>query len=201
MQISNTDLVMSVALGVALAAATGLRVFVPALIAGGAAYAGYLPLDESFAWLGTPLALTMLGVAALVEVVAYYIPGVDNLLDALGTPAALIAGTVLSAAVMADLPPMVKWTAAVVAGGGAAGLTQGLTAMLRATSTVFTGGVGNPAVSTAELGGSLLIPLVALAAPFVALAMMILLMWAAIRLLQRLRRNVRPTQEPTATPR
>jgi len=45
------------------------------------------------------------------------VPGVDNLLDTLATPAALIAGTVVSAAVMTDLPPMVKWTAAIIAGG------------------------------------------------------------------------------------
>jgi len=58
----------------------------------------------------------------------------------LATPAALIAGTVVSAAVMTDLPPMVKWTAAIIAGGGVAGLTQGVTAMLRPKSTVLTGG-------------------------------------------------------------
>lgn len=86
------------------------------LIVSGAAYSGHLPLADSFAWLGTPSALIMLGVAALVEVLAYYVPGVDNLLDTLATPAALVAGTVVSAAVMTDVPPMVKWTAAVIAG-------------------------------------------------------------------------------------
>ena len=117
---SNLDLLLSVVLGIVLAAATGFRVFLPMLIASGAAFTGHLPLDQSFAWLGTPFALTMLGVAALVEVVAYYIPGIDNLLDALATPAAFVAGTVLSAAVMTDLPPMTKWIAAIIAGGGAA---------------------------------------------------------------------------------
>ena len=133
---SDFDLPLSIVLGVGLAAATGLRVFLPLLIVSGAAYTGHLPLADNFAWLGTPSALIMLGVAALVEVIAYYVPGVDNLLDSLATPAALIAGTVVSAAVMTDLPPMVKWTAAVIAGGGVAGLTQAVTAMLRAKSTV-----------------------------------------------------------------
>ncbi len=131
----------------------------------------------------------MLGVAALVEIVAYYVPGIDNLLDTLATPAALVAGTILSAAVMTDLPPILKWTAAIVAGGGAAGLTQGLTSILRAKSTVFTGGVGNPVIATAELGGAFLIPLLALAAPLAALALVLALLWMAIRLLQRLRRS------------
>jgi hypothetical protein len=187
--VSNFDLILSVVLGVVLAASTGFRVFLPMLIAGGAAYTGHLQLGESFAWLGTPASLLMLGVAALVEIVAYYIPGLDNLLDTLAAPAAVVAGTVLSAAVMTDLPPLVKWTAAIIAGGGAAGLTQSLTTILRAKSTVFTGGVGNPVVSTAELGSAILIPILGLAAPLIALALMLVLLWLAIRLFRRLRRT------------
>ena len=145
-----SDFAMSIVLGIGLAAATGFRVFLPMLVASGAAYTGHLPLDDSFAWLGSPSALTMLSVAALAEIVAYYVPGVDNLLDTLATPAAFVAGTVVSAAVMTDLPPMVKWTAAVIAGGGVAGVTQGVTAMLRAKSTVLTGGLGNFVIATAE---------------------------------------------------
>jgi Domain of unknown function (DUF4126) len=111
------DLALSIVLGIALAAATGFRVFLPMLIVSGVANTGHLQLGSSFAWLGTPSALTMLCVAAFAEVLAYYVPVIDNLLDTLTTPAALVAGTVVSAAVMTDVPPMVKWTAAVVAGG------------------------------------------------------------------------------------
>ena len=95
-----SDLALSIVLGIALAAATGFRVFLPMLIVSGAAYTGHLQLDNSFAWLGTASALTMLSVAALAEVAAYYVPVIDNLLDTLATPAALIAGTIVSAAVM-----------------------------------------------------------------------------------------------------
>jgi hypothetical protein len=109
-------LALSIVLGIALAAATGFRVFLPMLVVSVAAYTGHLQLDNSFAWLGTLSALAMLRVAALAEILAYYIPVIDNLLDTLATPAALVAGTVVSAAVMTDVPPMVKWTAAVIAG-------------------------------------------------------------------------------------
>src|SRR5262245_49095011 len=170
---TGSDLALSIVLGVVLAAATGFRVFLPMLIVSGAAYAGHLSLDNSFAWLATPFALTMLGAAALVEVLAYYVPGVDNLLDAVATPAAFVAGTIVSAAVMTDLPPMAKWMAAVIAGGGTASLTQGVTAILRAKSTVVTGGLGNPVIATGELGGSLLLSLPALAAPLAAFAVVI----------------------------
>src|ERR1700744_232449 len=179
-----SDLALSVVLGIALAAATGFRGFLPMLIVSGAAYTGHLQLDSGLAWLGTLSALTMLSVAALVEILAYYIPVVDNLLDVVAAPAAFIAGTILSAAVMADMPPMVKWTAAVVAGGGVAGFTRGLTGVLRAHSTVLTGGLGNFVISTAELGGAILISILALAAPLVAIALVAALLYVAIRLLR-----------------
>jgi hypothetical protein len=94
---SEVDIAISIALGVGLAAATGLRVFLPLLIVSVASYAGYLPLGENFAWLATPGALTLLAVAAVVEILAYYIPGVDNLLDTIATPAAFVAGTLVAA--------------------------------------------------------------------------------------------------------
>jgi len=186
---SDLDLALSIALGVGLAAATGFRVFLPMLVVSVAAYTGHLSLGENFAWLGTPGALIMLGVAALVEILAYYIPGVDNLLDVLATPAAVVAGTLVSAAVITDLPPMLKWTTAIIAGGGVAGLTQGVTALLRAKSTVLTAGVGNPVIATAELGGSLLVSLLALAAPLVALLVVIVFLWLAMRLIRRIARS------------
>src|SRR5215475_6653805 len=192
-----SDVALSIVMGIALAAATGFRVFLPMLIVSGASYAGHLQLDSSFAWLGTPSALTMLSVAAVVEVLAYYVPVIDNLLDTLATPAALIAGTIVSAAVMTDMPPMVKWTAAVIAGGGIAGLTQGLTGILRAHSTVLTGGLGNPVIATAELGGALFISFLALAEPVAAIALVILFLLLAIRLLRRSFRGARASNSKT----
>ena len=186
---TGSDLTLSIVLGVVLAAATGFRVFLPMLIVSAAAYTGHLSLDNSFAWLGTPSALTMLSAAALVEVLAYYVPGVDNLLDAVATPAAFVAGTIVSAAVMTDLPPMAKWMAAVIAGGGTASFTQGVTAILRAKSTVLTGGFGNPVIATGELGGSVLLSLLALAAPLAAFAVVILMVWLALRLIRRQRQG------------
>ena len=185
-----SDIALSLVLGIGLAAATGFRVFLPMLIVSAGAYTGHLPLAESFSWLGTSSALIMLGVATIVEILAYYIPGLDNLLDALATPAALVAGTIVSAAVMTDVPPMVKWTAAVIAGGGIAGITQGAIAMLRANSTVWTGGLGNFIIATAELAGALV---VSLAAPVAALALVILFLWLTTRLLRRLLRGMRPS--------
>ena len=186
---SGLDLALSIALGLGLAAATGLRIFLPMLVASVAAYTGHLHLNDSFAWLGSIPAVATLGVAATAELLAYYIPAVDNLLDAIATPVAIVAGAVLSAAVMTDLPPVVKWSTAIIAGGGVAGLTQGLTTIIRAKSTVMTAGVGNPVVATAEASGALLISILALLAPFVALAAIAILGWYAVRTMRRLWRR------------
>jgi len=191
--LSNVDIAASVALGIGLAAATGLRLFLPMLVVSGAAYAGYLPLSENFAWLGTPAAFLLLSVAAVAEILAYYIPGVDNLLDTLATPAAFLAGTIISAAVITDLPPMVKWAAAIIAGGGIAGVTQSVTTLVRAKSTVLTGTIGNPVVATTELGGSLIVSLMALAAPLLTAAAIVVLLWLAIRWLHSLSSKPRPS--------
>jgi Domain of unknown function (DUF4126) len=190
---SELELAVSIALGIGLAAATGLRLFLPMLVVSAAAYTGHLPLSDNFAWLATLPALILLSVAALVEILAYYIPGLDNLLDTLATPAAFIAGTIISAAVITDLPPMVKWAAAIIAGGGIAGLTQATTAVLRAKSTVLTATLGNPVIATAEFGGSLLVSLMALVAPLFTLLIIALLLWLAIRWLRQISRRARPS--------
>ena len=192
---AGTDLALSIALGVGLAAAVGFRVFVPMLVLSVAAYSGHLHLSPGLEWLGTAPAMIMFSITALVEVLAYYIPGLDHLLDTIAAPAALIAGTLVTAAVVTELPPLLKWSTAVIAGGGAAGLTQGLTSLLRVKSALFTGGLANPVVSTGELGGALGVSLLALASPLLAVAVVALFCFFAVRMVRRLFRR-RPTDGP-----
>ena len=171
--------VLSIALGIGLAAAAGFRIFVPLLVAGLAARAGYLPLTDGFQWLASMPALLTLGTAAVFEALAYFIPGVDHALDVLAGPAAVGAGVVASAAVMADIPPAVLWPVAIIAGGGIAGLTKGSTALLRAKSGVMTGGLANPVVSTVETVGATGLAVLAVAVPLLCLAGVVaLLYWA-----------------------
>ncbi|MEW6268276.1 MAG: DUF4126 domain-containing protein [Thermodesulfobacteriota bacterium] len=98
---------VSVALGIGLAAACGLRVFLPLLVVGVAARHGYLTLGEGFGWLASDAALVALGTATVIEVVAYHVPFLDHLLDVLATPSAVVAGTVATASVLTDVPPVV----------------------------------------------------------------------------------------------
>lgn len=185
----DLDLALSVALGIGLAAAAGFRVFLPLLVMSLASQAGYLPLSEGFSWLSSPGALAMLTVAAIAEVLAYYLPGVDNILDTLATPSAIIAGIAISAAVMTDLPPMLKWTLAIIAGGGAAGITQGATAFTRAHSTLLTAGFGNPVIATVELAGALVFSILAIAAPVLALIGIALLIFLTIFIVKKMKKK------------
>jgi hypothetical protein len=114
----------------------------------------------------------------VTETLAYYIPGLDHLLDVIASPAALVAGAIASAAVMTDLPPSVVWPLAIIGGSGIAGLTKGTSALVRAKSGLMTGGLGNPAVSTAETIGATGLSLFAIALPFLALIVIVaLLVW------------------------
>lgn len=159
---------LSLCVGVGLSAACGFRVFVPLLIMSIAAQGGHLELVSSFAWIGTPTALTAFAVASVCEVLAYYIPLVDNFLDAVATPAAVIAGTVVAASVVTGMSPFWTWSAAIIAGGGVAGATQTSTVAMRGTSTLTTAGFANPLVSTGELAGAVGTSLLAIAVPIVA---------------------------------
>jgi len=191
MDISPESL-LGIALGIGLAAATGFRIFLPLLIAGMAARFGYLPLGDGFQWLSSPTALFTLGTAAVFETLAYYIPGVDHLLDVIASPATLVAGAVASAAVMVDVPPAVMWPVAIIAGGGVAGLTKGSTALLRAKSGALTGGLANPLVSTVETIGATGVTLFAIVLPVITLIALVALLYWATRKAGRLLFGRRP---------
>jgi hypothetical protein len=187
--VTAAEYLLAVALGISLAAAVGFRVFIPVLVVAVAARMGAMNLSPGFDWLLGNTAIAMLAVAAIAEIAAYYIPGVDNVLDALTTPLALIAGTLMVAAPLWELPPLLKWSTAIIAGGGAAGITQALTSLLRAKSTLATGGLVNPAVSTAELGGSLLLSILAFLLPVVAVILFLVALVLLFRWWRRLARR------------
>jgi len=195
----SIESLLSIALGLGLAAATGFRIFVPLLIAGLAARFGYLPLGEGFQWLASTPALVMLVTAAVAETLAYYIPGVDHALDVIAGPATLVAGAVASAAVMTDIPQAVLWPIAIIAGGGAAGLTKGSTALLRAKSGALTGGLANPLVSTVETVGATGLAILAIVVPLLCLVAVVALLYWATRKAGRLifGRDRPPPQAPT----
>jgi hypothetical protein len=177
---------LSVAIGLGLAAACGFRVFVPLLIAGLAAHSGRLPLAEGFSWLGTTPALIALGTATVLEIGAYYFPWLDHILDLVATPTAVIAGMLAAGSVVTDLPPLLKWVVTVVGGGGIAGLVQAATVMLRLKSTAVTGGAANPGIATVEALGAGLTAWIAILLPIVALILVAVLAYFGVKAVRRI---------------
>lgn len=181
------DLALSICLGIGLAAACGFRVFVPLLGMSAAALAGQLELADGFAWAGTWPALACFATATVLEIGAYYIPWLDNLLDSMATPAAVVAGTIVTASVVTDMSPLMKWSLALIAGGGTAGLIQSATVALRGTSSLATVGTGNWVVATGELIASVVATILSILVPVLGLLLVVLLAIALFAMWQRRR--------------
>lgn len=185
------DTLLSLGLGIGLAAACGFRVFVPLLVLSVAARYGYVPLAGGWDWLATTPATIAFASATVLEVAGYYIPWFDHLLDTIATPAAVVAGMVTSASILGDLPPLLKWTSVVIGGGGAAALVQGSTVALRAGSGVATAGLANPVVASVELFGATATAILAIALPVLALLVAVAFVAVLFRLSRRVLRRRR----------
>lgn len=173
--------IMALGIGMGLAASCGFRVFMPLLIAAIAAKSGMLALADGFEWLSTWPAIVALGVATVLEIAAYYVPWLDNLLDTVSTPAAVVAGIIASAACVTDVDPMLKWSVAIIAGGGIAGIFKTGAVVLRTASSATTGGAGNPIISTIEWMVSVFLSILTILLPLVALIVVAVLLALIIR--------------------
>lgn len=160
--------VISIFVGIGLAAATGFRVFLPMFAVSLASYYHWIPANESFQWLASLPALITTGVATVVEILAYYIPYIDNILDSISIPLATIAGSVLFASQYMGLDGVSEWALALIAGGGTAATIASGFAGTRVVSTATTGGIGNHVVATTETAGASVMSIFALALPILA---------------------------------
>lgn len=178
---------LALCVGVSLAAACGFRVFVPMLVMALGVRLGGLEIDENLAWLGSDTAIACLGAATLAEVLAYYIPVVDNLLDTIAGPAALVAGAVVTGGMLGDLPDWLQWGTGIVAGAGAAGTVQLGTTALRAAGTATTAGVGNPVISTMENIFATIGSVLAVLLPLLAVVGSVLIIFVVLFSLRKIR--------------
>ncbi len=183
----ETSWLLSAALGIGLATAVGFRVFLPLLFLSLAARFDIVPIAESWVWVGSLPALILLATASAVEILGYYIPWLDNVLDTLTVPLAGIAGTLVLLATMIDVDPYISWSLALIAGGGTAALIAGSTTTVRGASTATTGGLANPVVSTVETGVSTLVSLTAIFVPVIAIILCIIVVYFIFRMWKRIK--------------
>ncbi|PKH50280.1 DUF4126 domain-containing protein [Tenacibaculum sp. Bg11-29] len=170
--------IISVFLGIGLAASVGFRVFLPLFALSLAGYYNIIPINENWNWVASSSALITLGIATLLEIFAYYIPWFDNLLDTIAIPLAAIAGTAVMVSTVADLSPIITWALAIIAGGGTASVIKGTAASTRLASTATTGGIANPIISTVETGTSILMSSFSIFLPVIAILLVILLFFS-----------------------
>ncbi|NJB70433.1 Kef-type K+ transport system membrane component KefB [Saonia flava] len=183
----TAETIISIFLGIGLAASVGFRVFLPLFALSLASYFNVWDLNESWQWIGSLAAVVALGVATVIEIFAYFIPWVDNLLDTIAIPLAAIAGTAVMVSTVANLDPVVTWSLAIIAGGGTATAIKGAGASSRVVSTATTGGLANPVVSTVETGTAVVVSTASIFAPVLAIIMVIIILIFIFAVYRKLR--------------
>ena len=182
---------LSLSLGLGLAAACGFRVFIPPLMMGIGSRLDLYKLEGSFVWVDDTWAIAIFAVATLLEIGGYFIPWIDNLLDTVATPAAILGGIfVTSASLEGELDPSAQWTLSVIAGGSVSGVIQLGTVATRAISTGTTGGLANPIISLLEAVASILCILISLFLVAIIPIVIIFLIWKSIGYIQITKKEV-----------
>lgn len=180
------ETILSVCLGVGLAASVGFRVFLPLLAMSLAGHFGVIPLNGDWEWVGSNASIIVLSVATILEILAYFIPWFDNLLDSIAIPLAAIAGTAVMVSTVANLSPVVTWALAIIAGGGTAATIKSTMGASRLTSTATTGGVANPIIATAETGTATVMSAVSIFLAPIAILLVILIFYGIRKVYKKL---------------
>jgi hypothetical protein len=185
----SLETVISICLGIGLSASVGFRIFLPLFVLSLASYFNVLELNQSWIWLGNLSTLIILGVATLVEIFAYFVPYIDNLLDSIAIPLAALAGTLVMVSTLVGLSPEITWALAIIAGGGTAVAIAGTSSATRLASTVTTAGMGNPVISTVETGTSVLLSVISIVLPVFAIVLVCFILFIIFKLYKKFKKS------------
>ncbi|GAA4279051.1 DUF4126 domain-containing protein [Aquimarina mytili] len=180
------ETILSICLGIGLAASVGFRVFLPLLALSLAGHYDIVPLSENWEWISGTISICILSIATIAEILAYYIPWFDNILDTLAIPLATIAGTAVMVSAITDLSPVVTWALAIIAGGGTAATVKSTMGATRLTSTATTGGVANPLVATVETGTATIMSAASVFIAPLAVVLVVILLFGIRKLFKKL---------------
>ncbi len=193
-RMNGMELFLAFSLGLGLAAASGFRVFLPPFLYGLAIRFDYTPLDipvqGASEWMSSDVGLILLGSAMVLEILAYYIPWLDNLMDTIASPAAMISGIVMLSSTLVETDPFVQWSLSIIIGGGVSGTIQIGTVSIRALSTMTTGGIANPLISTAEAGACAVCTILAILLPLLALIFSLIALVFSVKYILNRKQNL-----------
>ncbi|MBI1782267.1 MAG: DUF4126 domain-containing protein [Sphingobacteriales bacterium] len=184
----NTETITAIALGISLSASAGFRVFVPMLALSIAGYFHWVQLPADMHWLVSIPSIACFSVATILEIAAYYIPFIDNLLDSISTPLAVIAGTILAYALFpgGSNTTLIKWVLSLLSGGTAAGTIQVGTGILRLFSSKTTAGTGNAVLATGENAAAISSAALSFVIPLiVASILIVIILWVLVKIISR----------------
>ena len=180
------EVVSSISLAIGLAACAGLRAWLPLLLAGGLARAGFLTLGTSFGFLASNRALILFGAATIIEIAGDKIPAVDHALDMLSTVLRPAAGSLLAASVLWQVrDPLTAVALGVAVGAPAALVPHAAKTVLRAASTSLTGGLANPLISVAEDVATLAMFVFTVLVPVLAATALVVVAYVVVRRMAR----------------
>lgn len=188
-------------LGLGLAAATGLRAFLPLLLLAIAARFQLFGVDlnDKAAWLGSDAALVALGLATAIELAADKVPVLDHALSVIGTVTRPLAAVLAAGSVFAGVDPVIAAIAGVIIGAPTAFAFHAAQSGTRVASTATTGGLANPIVSIVEDLLAVATTLLALAVPLLVPLVLVVLLWLIWRLVKAVRQRLFPRRAPDQT--
>jgi len=174
------DLLFAAAAGVAIAAACGLRAFLPLLALSLGVRFHLVHVDHAAAWIATTPALVTLIWATALEIAADKVPAIDHMLDLVATGLRPAAAAIAAWCTFEGLHPALAIAAALILGGGAMGIHVAK-AKVRLGSSMLTLGGANPVLSFIEdaIAGGL--SALALLAPIAAVVAAGMVVWVLRR--------------------
>lgn len=188
---SHTEVLIAIIAGIALSACCGFRIFIPILIATFGVRFGFLPHEwineASVELIRNDVFTAAITVATVLEIAAYKIPFIDNFLDTIATPLAVVAATLLSSSFFTFAEDSyMRFILGAITGGLGAGIIQASTSAIRATSSQWTAGFGNPIFGLIETLTAFVASLLSVLFPLIGIALILLVCWGSLWLLKRL---------------
>lgn len=193
------DAATQYALAYALTTTAGLRGFLTLFAASVAAHYHWIHPSAGFAWLGASGTVIVLGIFALIELVADKVPVVDHALHAVSfavrpVAAAILVGGTVNTSNSAELYGLMA------AGALNSLVVHSSSAATRAASSATTFGLANPVISVVEdvltIFGIMLAFIFPILAAILALILVITLIVAANKVYRNLRGPTSSTGEP-----
>jgi uncharacterized protein DUF4126 len=178
------DMVFAAAAGTAIAAACGLRAFLPLLALGLGVHFGFLHVAHGGEWIGTTPAIVTLVWATVLELAADKVPAIDHALDMVATVLRPLAAATAVWCTFVGIHPALAVAAAMLMGTGAMGVHV-TKAKIRLGSSMLTLGAANPLISFVEDALATGLSAMAVLAPVAALVGVGLLLWALVHVFRK----------------